>query len=422
MQRVSKLLTQLDNKSTESSIRPQNVAYVSSSTRSDDDIVIVSSIRTAIGRARKGSFKDTDACTLLEPCLRYVVKDVDPKYVNDVCVGTVLAPGSLRASECRMAAFMAGYPRTATVRTVNRQCSSGLQAIADIAAAIQAGYIECGVAAGVETMTQNPMKFDGFDVTDDMKLNNDALNCLLPMGITSENVAAKFGVTRKEQDALAAQSHARAYQAQLNKFSSEIVPVKTRIKNKDTGKVETIVVTKDDGIRGGTTVEGLGKLRPAFKKGGTTTAGNSSQVSDGASAALIMKRSLANRLGVKPMATFRAFAVSGVDPAVMGIGPAFAIPDVVQQAGLTLDDIDLYEINEAFASQAAYCVKKLGLSWDKVNVNGGAIAFGHPLGCTGTRMAVTLIKEMRRRGKNQRGIVSMCIGSGMGAAGVFETE
>ena len=177
-----------------------------------------------------------------------------------------------------MAAFMAGYPRSATVRTVNRQCSSGLQAIADIAAAIQAGYIECGVAAGVETMTQNPMKFDGFSVTDEMKLNNDALNCLLPMGITSENVAAKFGISRREQDELAAMSHQRAYQAQLKKFSNEIVPVKTKIKNKDTGKVEYITVTQDDGIRGSTTADGLAKLRPAFKKGGTTTAGNSSQV------------------------------------------------------------------------------------------------------------------------------------------------
>lgn len=217
---------------------------------------------------------------MLEPCLRYVVKDIDPKYVNDICVGTVLAPGSLRASECRMAAFIAGYPRSATVRTVNRQCSSGLQAIADIAAAIQAGYIECGVAAGVESMTQNSMRGAGanFNITDEMKQCNDALGCLMPMGITSENVANKFGVTRRQQDECAARSHQRAAAASKSRFASEIIPVRTNFKDPKTGKTRMITVSKDDGIRPNTTVDSLAKLRPVFKKGGSTTAGNASQV------------------------------------------------------------------------------------------------------------------------------------------------
>jgi len=238
------------------------------------------------------------------------------------------------------------------------------------------------------------------------------------MGITSENVVARYGITRKEQDELAVVSNKRAAAAR-EKFRNEIVPVTTTIKDEKTGKVKEITVIDDDGVREDTTIEGLSKLKPAFTKTGSTTAGNSSQVSDGASAVLLMKRSTAHKLGLKPMVRFTSFAVSGVDPAVMGIGPAFAIPAVCQQAGLKLSDIDLFEINEAFASQAVYCVKKLGLSWDNVNVNGGAIALGHPLGNTGCRMTVSLIYEMQRRDA-KRGIVSMCIGSGMGAAGIFE--
>jgi len=245
----------------------------------------------------------------------------------------------------------------------------------------------------------------------------------IPMGITSENVAAKYNVSRQEQDAFAVVSHQRAHEATFGadrKFSHEIIPIVTKYKDPKSGKVSTITVDKDDGIRGNSTVEGLGKLRAVFKKGGSTTAGNASQTSDGAAAVLLMKRSKAKELGLKVMARFRAFAVSGVAPEIMGIGPAYAIPKVCEQIGINhLKDVDLYEINEAFASQAKYCVDKLGLSMDVVNVNGGAIAFGHPLGCTGTRMTVTLLKEMERRGA-KRGIVSMCIGSGMGAAGIFE--
>ena len=259
-------------------------------------------------------------------------------------------------------------------------------------------------------------------ITDDVKMNMEALNCLLPMGITSENVSSKFNISRREQDEFAALSHKRAADATFGddkRFSKEIIPIITKWKDPKSGKVKTITVDKDDGIRGNTTADSLSKLRAVFKKTGSTTAGNASQVSDGAAAVLLMKRSKANELGLKIMGRFRAFAVSGVPPEIMGIGPAFAIPKVCKQIGITTNDIDLYEINEAFASQATYCVNKLGLDLNIVNVNGGAIAFGHPLGCTGTRMTVTLLKEMERRGA-KRGIVSMCIGTGMGAAGIFE--
>jgi len=425
MNRISHLCNQLKPDYDKSSIRASNVSsYLSPQ---DDDVVIVSAIRTAIGKARRGSFKDTDPISLLKPVLEYVVKDLpSSSMVDDICVGTVLAPGGLRATQCRMAAFLAGIPKTTTLRTVNRQCSSGLQSIADIAASIKAGYIDIGIAAGLESMSTNSMggkNAKKINITDEVKMNMESLNCLLPMGITSENVASKYNISRREQDEFSTVSHQRAAKATFGpnkKFSQEILPITTKWKDPKSGKVKTITVDKDDGIRPQTTVDGLAKLRAVFKKGGSTTAGNASQVSDGAAAVLLMKRSQANKLGLKIMGRFRAFAVSGVAPEIMGVGPAYAIPKVCKQIGIShLNDIDLYEINEAFASQAKYCVDKLGLSMDIVNVNGGAIAFGHPLGCTGTRMTVTLLKEMERRG-SKRGIVSMCIGSGMGAAGIFE--
>jgi len=425
MERISHLCSHLNKEHDPSSIRASNVS--SYSAPSDDDVVIVSAIRTALCKAKRGSFKDTHCVQLLKPVLNHVVKDLpSADLVDDICVGTVLAPGALRATECRMAAFLAGIPKTTTLRTVNRQCSSGLQAIADISASISSGYIDIGIAAGVESMTSNSMNSKAPPSVmneEDVKMNMESLNCLIPMGITSENVAAKYNVSRQEQDAFAVVSHQRAHEATFGadrKFSHEIIPIVTKYKDPKSGKVSTITVDKDDGIRGNSTVEGLGKLRAVFKKGGSTTAGNASQTSDGAAAVLLMKRSKAKELGLKVMARFRAFAVSGVAPEIMGIGPAYAIPKVCEQIGINhLKDVDLYEINEAFASQAKYCVDKLGLSMDVVNVNGGAIAFGHPLGCTGTRMTVTLLKEMERRGA-KRGIVSMCIGSGMGAAGIFE--
>jgi len=400
--------------------RPVSAVGTASGQKSPDDIVIVSAYRTAICKAKKGGFNSTGATQLLSPLFKKMVENINPKSVGDIVVGTVQAPGSLRHIECRMAGFVAGMPQTTTVRTVNRQCSSGLQAVADVAAAIRSGYYDVGIAAGVETMTLD-QKFQWYaPLYDEVPKIADARNCMTPMGITSENVAEKYGLSRTDQDSIAIQSHDRASAAET-RFKEEIIPITTTWKDPKTGKTKRVTVDTDDGVRPGGTLEGLAKLKPAFKKGGSTTAGNSSQVSDGAAAALIMKRGTAQKLGLSIMGVFRSFAVEGCPPEIMGIGPAVAIPVAVKRAGLSVKDINLFEINEAFASQAGYCVDKLGLSWDKVNVNGGAIALGHPLGCTGTRMVATLLHELRRR-KQRYGVVSMCIGSGMGAAAVFEVE
>lgn len=388
-----------------------------------DDVVIVAAYRTAICKSRRGGFKDTLADDLLAPVLKAVLEktNLDPREVGDVVVGTVLAPGSQRATECRMAAFYAGIPDTVPVRTVNRQCSSGLQAVADVAASIKAGYYDIGIGAGLESMSTDAVgavpkvnpRVDSFA---------QARDCLLPMGITSENVAQRYGVTRQEQDQASVESHRRAAAATASgKFKDEIVPVFTKIVDPKTGNEKPVTISVDDGIRPSTNLADLAKLKPAFKKDGATTAGNSSQVSDGAGAVLLMKRSLALQKGLPILGVFRSFAAVGVEPSVMGIGPAVAIPAAVKSAGLELDDIDLFEINEAFASQYVYCCKKLELDSEKVNVNGGAIALGHPLGATGARCVATLLNEMKRRGRDCRfGVISMCIGTGMGAAAVFE--
>ncbi|EER94131.1 hypothetical protein BDA96_01G244400 [Sorghum bicolor] len=388
-----------------------------------DDVVIVAAYRTAICKAKRGGFKDTFAEDLLVPVFKALVDKtkLDPSEVGDIVVGTVLAPGSQRAIECRMAALYAGFPDTVPLKTVNRQCSSGLQAVADVATAIKAGLYDIGIAAGLESMTVNKVSLDG-QVNPKVELFSQARDCLLPMGLTSENVAHRFGITRLEQDQAAVESHRKAAAAAAaGKFKEEIVPVHTKIVDPKTGEEKKIVVSADDGIRPDTSLAVLSKLKPAFSKDGTTTAGNASQVSDGAGAVLLMRRDVAMKKGLPILGVFRTFAAVGVDPAVMGIGPAVAIPAAVKAAGLQMDDIDLFEINEAFASQYVYCCKKLELDPAKVNVNGGAMALGHPLGCTGARCVSTLLNEMKRRGKDCRfGVISMCIGSGMGAAAVFE--
>ncbi|KAM1007312.1 hypothetical protein PS2_003891 [Malus domestica] len=312
-------------------------------------------------------------------------------------------------------------PDTVPIRTVNRQCSSGLQAVADVAASIKAGYYDIGIAAGLESMTVDKLGRSR-KINPKVDIFAQARNCLLPMGITSENVAQRYGVTREEQDTAAVESHRRAAVATASgKFKDEIVPVSTKIVDPKTGEERPVTISVDDGIRPNTNMNDLAKLRPAFKPDGSTTAGNASQVSDGAGAVLLMKRSLAMQKGLPILGVFRSFAAVGVDPTVMGVGPAAAIPVAVKSAGLELDDIDLFEINEAFASQYVYCCKKLELDPEKVNVNGGAIALGHPLGATGARCVATLLNEMKRRGRDHRfGVISMCIGSGMGAAAVFE--
>uniref|UniRef100_A0A1A8GND7 Acetyl-Coenzyme A acyltransferase 1 n=1 Tax=Nothobranchius korthausae TaxID=1143690 RepID=A0A1A8GND7_9TELE len=379
---------------------------------SGEDVVVVHGRRTAIGRAKRGGFKDTTPDELLSAVMTAVLTDVglSPDKLGDVCVGNVLQPGA-GALVARVAHFLSGFPETVPVYTVNRQCSSGLQALLNIAGAIRSGTIDLGLACGVESMTLRSMNNPG-DLSSRLSDHEKVL--------TSENVAERFGISREQQDSFSLSSHQKAARAQNSgRFDSEIVPVSVTLVD-DEGRERQVTVSKDEGIRTGTTLAGLSKLRPAFKPDGSTTAGNSSQVSDGAAAVLLGRRSAVEALGLPVLGVLRASAVVGVPPDMMGIGPAVAIPAALQQAGLRLEDIDVFEINEAFASQAVFCVQKLGIPLEKVNPNGGAIALGHPLGCTGARQVVTLLNELRRRGKRAYGVVSMCIGTGMGAAAVFE--
>ena len=333
---------------------------------------------------------------------------IDPNLIKDVVVGNVLPPGG-GATLARMASLYAGIPETSSVMTVNRQCSSGLQAVAQIASAIKSGYIDVGIGAGVESMSMHygPGALAP-SVDDQIASLPVAADCQIPMGITSENVAETYKITRQEQDQMAMLSHKKAAKAQADGlFRDEIVPVNG--------------VISDDGIRPETSMASLAKLKTSFKENGTTTAGNSSQISDGAAAVLLMRRSKAQELKLPILGKFIGFNVSGVPPRVMGIGPALAIPAVLEQANLKINDIGIFELNEAFASQATYCVKTLKIPLDRVNPKGGAIALGHPLGATGARQIATLLPEMKRKGVKY-GVVSMCIGTGMGAAAIIENE
>ncbi|XP_053872560.1 3-ketoacyl-CoA thiolase, peroxisomal [Malaclemys terrapin pileata] len=385
-----------------------------------DDVVVVHGLRTPIAKAKRGGFKDTTPDELLSAVMTAVLTDVNlsPEKVGDICVGNVLQPGA-GAFTARVAQFLSGIPETVPLSCVNRQCSSGLQAVINIAGGIRNGSYDIGLACGVETMSLRDTGNPG-DVSSRMMDNSKARDCLIPMGMTSENVAERFGISRKKQDDFAMASQQKAARAQqMGLFKNEIIPVRTTVKD-DQGHQKTITVLQDEGIRPSTTLEGLAKLKPAFKENGSTTAGNSSQVSDGAAAVLLAKRSKAAQLGLPVLGVLKSYAVVGVPPDVMGIGPAYAIPVALEKAGLTVNDIDIFEINEAFASQAVYCVEKLGIPKEKVNPLGGAIALGHPLGCTGARQVVTLLNELKRKGKRAYGVVSMCIGTGMGAAAVFE--
>ena len=382
----------------------------------DERIVVVSALRTPLCRSRKGALRDAFAVDLLAAALRGVLEEsgVRAADVGDVVIGNVLLPGggSLTA---RQAALMAGLPADVPVATVNRQCSSGLQAVANVAAAIRAGEYEIGIAGGFESMTKNSMMDSVAEMAPSIYESDAASSCLVPMGITSENVAEKYGIARERQDAFAERSHRLASAArERGDFAREIVPVHVLPEGADA----PVTVTADDGIRSGTTVEKLATLAPAFMPGGSTTAGNASQTTDGAAAVLLMRESTAKRLGLAPKLVFESFDVVGCDPQIMGIGPALAIPRAVAKANISLDKVDVFEINEAFASQAVHCCDVLGLDMAKVNPNGGAIALGHPLGCTGARMVATLANEMDRK-KAKYGVVSMCIGGGMGAAAVF---
>lgn len=395
------------------------------------DVVILSALRTPVTRAKKGGFKDANDHELLASALKATLAanpNLDPKLINDIQVGTVLSElGGSKAG--RMAACHVGYPNTVAFQTVNRACSSGLSAITGIAHAIALGQIDIGVGGGMESMSKNyGSRAIPTSLWQDLKDSpvKDARDCIMSMGITAENVAERYGVSRQEQDEFAAKSHQKAAKAQSEGlFDKEIVPVTTRWRpdKENPEKEEDITVTKDDGIRNNSTAEGLAKMKPAFKEDGTVTAASSSQVSDGAAAALLMRRSTATELGLTGsiMGKWAGTQVVGCAPDEMGIGPALAIPKLLSYLDVPKEDVGIWEINEAFASQAIYCIRELGVDPDKVNPKGGAIALGHPLGMTGARQLATLMPELERQGQ-QLGVVSMCIGTGMGMASLFVRE
>jgi acetyl-CoA acyltransferase 1 len=392
--------------------------------KNDNDVVIVSAVRTAITKAKKGGFKDTRPEEILTAVLRaaYTKVGLDPSLIEDISVGNVLPPGG-GAGGARMAAFAAGIPNTAAVNTVNRQCSSGLSAVNQIANEIAMGQIDIGIGAGVESMTFGYGAQSQPEAWSEVVLaNQEAADCLIPMGITSENVASDFSISREKQDHFAATSFQRAAAAQAaGKFKAEIIPVEVKWTDPKTEQEKTIVVQEDDGIRAGVTAESLGKLKPAFIKNGSTHAGNASQVSDGAAAVLMTRRSVAKRLGLPIVGKFVTAATVGVPPRIMGVGPLYAIPKALEKAGITKDDVDFFEINEAFASQAVYVTEGLGINFDKVNINGGGISIGHPLGATGARQVATGLNVAKQTG-GRIFVTSMCIGSGMGMAAVFVSE
>eukprot|EP00172_Hildenbrandia_rubra_P003389 Plantae.Rhodophyta-Hildenbrandia_rubra.ctg539.p2 GENE.Plantae.Rhodophyta-Hildenbrandia_rubra.ctg539~~Plantae.Rhodophyta-Hildenbrandia_rubra.ctg539.p2 ORF type:complete len:1127 (+),score=227.39 Plantae.Rhodophyta-Hildenbrandia_rubra.ctg539:9624-13004(+) len=395
---------------------------------SPNDTVIVAGVRTAVGRAARGGFRSTSWDNLVLPVLSELLKrsGVPAGDIDDVIMGTVLPQGDIAVMQLRVAGILAGLPVSVPVKVINRLCSSGLQAIVDASNSIQAGVADVVIAGGCESMSEQAYKNRTLPkMNEKAKGNRNAMSSYMTMGMTSETVAKRYGVSRERQDRMAVISHARASACMLSgKQRNEIVPVKTTVemRDKETRKVtgtKDVVVDTDEGVRMGVTMARLSKLKPSFKKDGSTTAGNASQLSDGCAGVIVMKRSEAYKRQLNVLGSLKAYAVVGVDPSVMGIGPALAIPAVLKKAGLRTEDIDLYEINEAFGSQSEYCISKLGLNRDIVNLNGGAIAIGHPLGMTGARLTVSILNELHRR-KGRYGVVSMCIGTGMGAAAVFE--
>lgn len=383
-------------------------------------IVIASAVRTPFTRAHKGEFKDTRPDTLAAVAIREAVAKVPglkPSDIEDVILGCAMPEGEQGMNVARLAALLAGLPDTVSAITVNRFCSSGLQSIAQAAQAIIAGQYEIAVAGGTESMTMVPM--GGNKVSANPELMEKYPEVYTSMGATAENVAARFGVTREAQDKFAYESQRRAAAARTEgRLKDEIVPVTTHVFDEQDRRHE-VTVTEDTILRADTTLEGLTKLKPAFNAQGTVTAGNASPLTDGAGAAVLMTEERARALGVKPLGYFVDFQVAGVPPDIMGIGPIPAIRKLLAKNKLTVQQIDVVELNEAFAAQALYCIRELGLDPAKVNPNGGAIALGHPLGVSGTRMTATLLRELKRR-NGRYGIVSMCIGGGMGAAGLFE--
>lgn len=387
------------------------------------EAVIVAGARTPVGKAKKGSLANTRPDDLGAIVVKETLKRAD-NYdgpIDDLIIGCAMPEAEQGLNIARNIGALAGLPYTVPAITINRYCSSGLQSIAYGAERIMLGQAEAIIAGGVESMSLVPMM--GHTIRPNIKLAETAPEYYMSMGHTAEQVAEKYGVTREDQDAFAVRSHQRAAKAIAEgKFKEEIVPVEvTKRFVDDNNKLQetTILFDTDEGVRPDTNMEVLATLKPAFRVNGTVTAGNSSQMSDGAAAVLLMDREKAKAEGFKPLAKFRSFAVGGVPPEVMGIGPVEAVPKALKLAGLELSDIGLIELNEAFASQSLQVIRTLGFDEEIVNVNGGAIALGHPLGCTGTKLTLSLIHEMKRRNV-QFGLVTMCIGGGMGAAGIFE--
>ncbi|NHM32760.1 acetyl-CoA C-acetyltransferase [Neobacillus terrae] len=387
------------------------------------EAVIVAGARTPVGKAKKGTLAQVRPDDLGALVVKETLKRAGnyEGNIDDLIIGCAMPEAEQGLNMARNIGALAGLPHTVPAITINRYCSSGLQAIAYGAERIMLGHSDTIIAGGAESMSLVPMM--GHVTRPNIRLAESAPEYYMGMGHTAEQVAKKYGISREDQDAFAVRSHQRAARAiQEGKFAGEIVPVDVTFRSvgKNNKLVErTAQFTQDEGVRPDTNLNTLGRLRPAFSVTGSVTAGNSSQTSDGAAAVMVMDREKADSLGLAPMAKFRSFAVGGVPPEIMGVGPVVAIPKALKLAGLEVSDVGLFELNEAFASQSIQVMRELGLDEEKVNVNGGAIALGHPLGCSGAKLTLTLLHEMKRRNV-QFGVVTMCIGGGMGAAGVFE--
>ncbi|MEW5941290.1 MAG: acetyl-CoA C-acyltransferase [Chloroflexota bacterium] len=387
------------------------------------EAVIVSAVRTPVGKAKKGGLAtvrpDDMAATTINALLDRT-PGLDPNEIEDLVVGCAFPEGEQGMNMARMIGLRADLPHSVPAETINRYCSSGVQSIAHVAHRIMLGEIEVGIGGGVESMSMVPMM--GYKFSPNPHFAQDLPHYYTNMGLTAENVSEKYKIRREDQDEFALRSNLKAAKAvDSGLFDPELVPIEVAMVEYADGAVaqKQFVVKRDEGPRADTTIEALAKLKPAFKEGGTVTAGNSSQMSDGAAMAMVMSAEKAAKLGLKPLARFVTFAAMGVAPELMGIGPVAAIPKALKQAGLSMQDIDLIELNEAFAAQGLAVIQTLELDESKINVNGGAIALGHPLGCTGTKLTTQLIYEMARR-KSKYGMVTMCIGGGMGGAAIFE--
>lgn len=387
------------------------------------EAVIVSAVRTPVGKAKRGGMAtvrpDEMGAAVIKELLNRT-PNLDPAQIEDVVFGCAFPEGEQGMNVARTISIRAGLPDTVPAETINRYCSSGVQSIAHVAHAIKAGDIEIGIGAGVESMSMVPMM--GYKFSPNPQFALELPQYYTNMGLTAENVSVRYGITREQQDEFSLKSNQKAARAvESGLFDPELVALDVEVNEYVDGKVvkKNFTVKRDEGPRGDSTLEGLAKLKPAFKEGGSVTAGNSSQMSDGASAVMVMSADKAAELGLTPLARFVAFAVGGVAPELMGIGPVAAIPKALKTAGLSMNDIDLFELNEAFAAQSLAVMQTLEIDPDKVNVNGGAIALGHPLGCTGSKLTTQLLYEMGRR-KSKYGMVTMCIGGGMGAAAIFE--